>query len=95
MLQDEVFFFCRECDQAGYQPFLLSNTSGLQFYIKQANLTGMLPFAICSSCGSSPQTVLQLLEAGCTAPLTAAITPIRFRVNDRWVAQSLHFQGLC
>jgi len=34
-LQDTIFFFCRECDQAGYQPFLLSNTSGLQFYLKQ------------------------------------------------------------
>jgi len=34
-MQDTLFFFCRECDQAGYQPFLLSNTSGLQFFIKQ------------------------------------------------------------
>ncbi|KAL3133728.1 hypothetical protein ABBQ32_008218 [Trebouxia sp. C0010 RCD-2024] len=31
---DDIFFFCRECDRPGYQPFLLSNTSGLQFYIK-------------------------------------------------------------
>ena len=39
-LQGQVFFFCRECDQAGYQPFLLSNTSGLQFYIKQTTVAG-------------------------------------------------------
>ncbi|KAA6418535.1 MAG: hypothetical protein FRX49_11481 [Trebouxia sp. A1-2] len=35
--QDTIFFFCRECDQPGYQSFLLSNTSGLQFYVKQNN----------------------------------------------------------
>ena len=34
-VQDELYFFCRDCYHAGYQPFLLSNTSGIEFYIKQ------------------------------------------------------------
>ena len=42
LLQEQLFFFCRECDQPGYQPFLLSNTSGLEFFIKSVNTTGEL-----------------------------------------------------
>ena len=39
VVQDELYFFCRDCNKTGYQPFLLSNTSGLEFYIKQTSGT--------------------------------------------------------
>ena len=51
-LQDELYFFCRDCDRPGYQPFLLSNTSGLEFYIKQIsdNASGNIFFTcLCQS----------------------------------------------
>ena len=40
-LQDELFFYCRECARPGYQPFLLTNTSGLEFYLRQTGATGL------------------------------------------------------
>ena len=55
-LQDELYFFCRDCDRPGYQPFLLSNTSGLEFYIKQTtdmNASGNTVFTYCTEAPQS------------------------------------------
>ena len=55
--QDELYFFCRNCDRAGYQPFLLSNTSGLEFFIKETRDM--------TAAGSSMSTWLALQHHGC------------------------------
>ncbi|DBB17410.1 TPA: hypothetical protein ACH3X3_014441 [Trebouxia sp. C0006] len=74
--QDTLFFFCRECDQAGYQPFLLSNTSGLQFFIKQNGTSSggsslpALKLTLASSTTSNGNVAYQQLCTGSSVDLS-------------------------
>ena len=48
-LQGSLYFSCRDCNQSGYQPFLLSNTSGLSFWIKNTNVSGTAKICVAAN----------------------------------------------
>ena len=69
-LQDDFFFFCRECDRPGYQPFLLSNTSGLELFIKQTSDTNTQGSSVFASCA------LQSHKQGCDSGFSKPQIPL-------------------